>query len=46
MPLPNEPTPDPDLQSHYTMYRGFVRASLIVAAHVLVILAALAYFFV
>jgi hypothetical protein len=46
MPSPIEPPPDPDLQYHYTMYRGFVRWSLVFAAHVLVILAALAYFFV
>lgn len=37
---------DPDMQAHYATYRTFVRYSTIFAAHVVVILALMAYFLV
>jgi hypothetical protein len=45
MAFPIEPTSDPDLQYHYRTYRVFVRWAVISAAHALLILALLAYFF-
>lgn len=44
MAYPAEPASDPDLQYRYDTYKNFVRYTFIFAAHVLVILALLAYF--
>lgn len=44
MAYPASAASDPDLQDHYDTYRGFVRWVAIFAAHVLLILALLAYF--
>jgi len=41
--LYHQPT-DADLRDHYETYKSFVRWTLIFAAHVLAILALLAYF--
>ena len=41
---PRDTDADPDLASHYETYKGFVRYSTIFAAHVVVILALMAYF--
>jgi len=39
-------TIDPELSYHYETYRAFVKYSLMFVAHVLVILALMAYFLV
>lgn len=46
MAFPIEPVTDAELRYHYRTYRGFVVAVLLTAAHALLILALLAYFFV
>ncbi|MBZ0208253.1 MAG: hypothetical protein K8F92_01175 [Hyphomicrobium sp.] len=45
MAFPIETVTDADLRYHYRTYRGFVFAVLATAAHALLILALLAYFF-
>lgn len=42
----NLQTGDGDLEDHYETYRAFVKYTVIFTAHVAVILALLAYFFV
>lgn len=37
---------DMDYEAHRRTYKGFIRATVIVAAHLLVLLAAMAYFLV
>jgi hypothetical protein len=44
MDAPHDTIADPDLAHHYETYKSFVRYSTIFVAHVVVILALLAYF--